>query len=704
MHERIKREQEEEMKNMEAHIKSEFAKNEKDPNYEIDLLGDNNEFHKKVLKEEEKNKKIASNYYQKAKRYAKNKKYAKALKFYEKASDMDLDLSLNQDEQSANFNNEISLLYYKLKKYTVAYSHQRDASELFLRFKRENFKYLSFDKKKSFIDKNRYNLQNLLPMAYAVQSKFPNRRQEIVSETFMLWIQMKGEIGNFESYLISLKNMLNRNQKVKKENRYVLAKIDELMEKKKRYSKLFIQKISLGVDEPFPQKDENRMQKLKEEINDLERKFNQNLSFVRSIDYQAIETLDLSDISELLQEDELYIDFAKSDGGYYAFTLNKENQLYFYYLKDIDRLINQFREKITKKMSISEVKRVGKQLYRAIFDSIDIDNYQNLIISPDGLMNLLPFEALYRDNNYLIEDKNIQYIASARNLYKFRTEINNFYGKSRGIVVLSYLDYNTQKNIKQQSSKIDNEQKKSLNNLISDRKLRRLKATKSEASMIKNIFGKDVYTYIEQNGTKDLLYSINSPQILHLSTHSFYGEDDNSSINSLLKAGLALSGYNAIFKDGNNQGIMTALEFSTLNLLNTELVFFASCQSGLGDIYTSEGVSGLNRGAKIAGAKRVISTLWSVADKESLKLSTNFYKYLEKTRSSLRLGSMYRDVFNYHHALKRAKLDMVQLHPYYWAGFVEYGADSINDMDFNKKSKERINKIYKNIFKNLMGV
>jgi len=147
MHERIKREQEEEMKNIEAHIESEFAKNEKDPNYEIDLLGDNNEFHKKVLKEEEKNKKIASNYYQKAKRYAKNKKYAKALKFYEKALDMDLNLSLNQDEQSANFNNEISLLYYKLKKYTLAYSHQRDASELFLRFKRENFKYLSFDKK-----------------------------------------------------------------------------------------------------------------------------------------------------------------------------------------------------------------------------------------------------------------------------------------------------------------------------------------------------------------------------------------------------------------------------------------------------------------------------------------------------------------------------------------------------------------------------
>ncbi|CAA6803756.1 MAG: Argininosuccinate lyase, partial [uncultured Sulfurovum sp.] len=145
------------------------------------------------------------------------------------------------------------------------------------------------------------------------------------------------------------------------------------------------------------------------------------------------------------------------------------------------------------------------------------------------------------------------------------------------------------------------------------------------------------------------------------------------------------SGYNEELKEGSfqNRGLMSALEFSTLNLYNTELVLFSSCESGIGDRHSAEGVSGLNKGAKLAGAKRVISTLWSVDSKGSLELTNRFYKYLKE------------DKLGYAHALKTAKLFMInqepayQLpnkdittkeyemtkirHPFYWAGFVENG-------------------------------
>ena len=111
---------------------------------------------------------------------------------------------------------------------------------------------------------------------------------------------------------------------------------------------------------------------------------------------------------------------------------------------------------------------------------------------------------------------------------------------------------------------------------------------------------------------------------------------------------------------------MSALEFSNLNLYNTELVLFSSCESGRGDIHSSEGVYGLNKGAKLAGAKRVISTLWSVASKESLELTNRFYEHLNENNMK-----------GYSDALRETKLEMIErgYHPFFWAGFIENGID-----------------------------
>jgi CHAT domain-containing protein len=115
--------------------------------------------------------------------------------------------------------------------------------------------------------------------------------------------------------------------------------------------------------------------------------------------------------------------------------------------------------------------------------------------------------------------------------------------------------------------------------------------------------------------------------------------------------------------------VLTALEAGNLDLTGTELVVLSACNTGQGEVPSSEGVFGLRRALEEAGAQSVMMSLWSVPDKETLELMKLFYqKWLSGTEK--------------HEALKQAQLEMRQRvrsehdgHdlPYYWAAFVLVG-------------------------------
>ncbi len=81
----------------------------------------------------------------------------------------------------------------------------------------------------------------------------------------------------------------------------------------------------------------------------------------------------------------------------------------------------------------------------------------------------------------------------------------------------------------------------------------------------------------------------------------------------MLRSGLALAGFNAR-SNGDEDGVLTALEVSSLNLLGTQLVVLSACETGLGDIANGEGVYGLRRAFAIAGAETQLMGLWLVSD------------------------------------------------------------------------------------------
>jgi CHAT domain-containing protein/Tfp pilus assembly protein PilF len=136
---------------------------------------------------------------------------------------------------------------------------------------------------------------------------------------------------------------------------------------------------------------------------------------------------------------------------------------------------------------------------------------------------------------------------------------------------------------------------------------------------------------------------------LHLATHGFFAaprrEERDSAArammqqetaylrNPLLACGLVLSDANS----DPQKGILTGEEVMSLDLRRCDLVVLSACETGLGRVAEGEGVLGLQRAFHLAGAKTVVTSLWSVSDPATSVLMEQFYKCLwgEKKVSKL---------------------------------------------------------------------
>lgn len=200
--------------------------------------------------------------------------------------------------------------------------------------------------------------------------------------------------------------------------------------------------------------------------------------------------------------------------------------------------------------------------------------------------------------------------------------------------------------------------------------------------------------YIGMDATEESFKQLDGtkPKAIHIATHGFYFTETMTrkmqfarpitelateglpqagrfvEDKSMTRSGLLFSGCNRAFRheqipEGEEDGILTAQEISTLDLRGLDLVVLSACQTGLGEISSGEGVFGLQRGFKNAGAKTILMSLDKVDDEATRILMVEFYRNLINGRTKLQ---SLKEAQQYLRKVDNRKYD----DPKYWASFI----------------------------------
>jgi CHAT domain-containing protein len=307
-----------------------------------------------------------------------------------------------------------------------------------------------------------------------------------------------------------------------------------------------------------------------------------------------------------------------------------------------------------------------------------ISGKKKLIISPDGLLNFIPFEALTNaEGRYLIEDYGIRYIqsASVAGIIHDRS-----YSPSRKPMLAMggalYDEMSAKAEPARSVERMQDMNAKAIDNAakgLSQRevyaalgfgKMNYLPGTLNEVKVMGEVVkGSEVYTGEQMNEAflKQLSDEgkLDDYKVVHLATHGFALPD----IPQL--SGIAMS----IFKEERNgqDGYLTAPELAGLKLA-ADLVVLSACETGLGKIYGGEGVMGLTQSLILAGANGAAVSLWPVNDASTMYFMSGMYELVNKSNMSYAdaIDDMKRRFIRGEFGEQFRKTN-------YWAPFIHYG-------------------------------
>jgi CHAT domain-containing protein/Tfp pilus assembly protein PilF len=352
---------------------------------------------------------------------------------------------------------------------------------------------------------------------------------------------------------------------------------------------------------------------------------------------------------------------------YVAYVLRRQGEIRWKELgeaKAIDNAVARLR-KALRDPKRKDVENLARIVDQKVFQPLRplLGDLTQLLVSPEGELNLIPFAALVDERRqYAVERYSISYLASGRDLLRLQAPRPS----KDGPLVVAAPDFGTRSPVaasrfgKQEKDASEGKIKaESARSVIKEFYFPPLPYAEREGEALRALLS-DATLLTKRQATKAALSKIHSPKLLHIATHGFFLEDQDK--DPLLRSGLALAGANERKDDDN--GILTALEVTGLNLWGTKLVALSACDTGVGEVKTGDGVHGLRRALVVAGAETQVMSLWAVSDKAARELMVAYYGRLNQGQGR---GE----------ALRRVQLEMLKKvnrrHPYYWASFIQSG-------------------------------
>jgi len=340
----------------------------------------------------------------------------------------------------------------------------------------------------------------------------------------------------------------------------------------------------------------------------------------------------------------------------------------------------------------------GEELFEKYWGKLQdfMKPYANITewyFSPDGVYHLLNVEALYDPNiqRYVLDQVEIHLLTSTRDLL-VKGEMNSDMEKSAVLIGAPDFDSISKENRSETSVSEDTVR---YIDLPGQGGIAPLPGTQQEIEEIGRLLEENLWhveSWQQQEATVQQLSSVKQPTVLHIATHGYFmlppetktdremprgllTMDDQQSIadeslHPLLLSGLLLAGAQQAFPEKDDQegkdriieGIFSAYDASNLRLTGTKLVVLSACETALGPVRYGEGIYGLQRAFRIAGAETLICSLWRVSDTATRQLMVSFYQHW------LEHGDIRRAFRQAQRELRRNYPD-----PYFWGAFVVIG-------------------------------
>ncbi len=424
---------------------------------------------------------------------------------------------------------------------------------------------------------------------------------------------------------------------------------------------------------------QDQLKKLQEEVNHLENELSNKATDFKK--YLKIDPPDWKTVRDQLKEGEAAIEMIRfqwrdqvyyTDTAYYAAYIITKSSPYpdVVYLPDPAADLDNKYYKLYK--NNIRLKLDDKDSYEHYWKAIGekLKGIRKIYFSPDGIYHLINIATLKNPESkqFLLDEIEIHFTTSG-------TDISNRTQGNSGIATAVLIGRPAYKTGSMPVSPVTDKTTRSFVRNFKDNNIPDLPGTEEEVMAIKKELDQNktrVTYYIKEQATEDKVYKLHSPDILHIATHGYWspaGENATEGyrvFNAMANSGLLLSGvvdyYNtAVFPD-TYDGILTAYEVQNLDLENTSLVILSACETSLGYLDAGEGVYGLQRAFRAAGAASIITSLWKVDDNATKDFMIIFYQQYLKTKDKAASFIL---------AQKAIKEKYVS--PYFWGAFVMTG-------------------------------
>ncbi len=367
----------------------------------------------------------------------------------------------------------------------------------------------------------------------------------------------------------------------------------------------------------------------------------------------------LKSIQASLRPDEVVLEYVLSEPHSYCVWISKQGAGIRVLPAGRQRIEELTRRYLDETRAKKDDIDLAKQVYSVLLGPVAQQAVtERLIVVPDGILHLLPFDALHDASGaLLLEIKTITYVPASTVLVVLR-DAKEMQPSRRAFLGVGDVPYQNQGGASAKLAKPVGVGQRLLRG-FSDAfgtPLYDLPQTREEVIEVNKIVGNDGVMLLGSNATETAFKSepLADFKIVHVAAHGFADTQFPE------RSGLVLG----VDPRSHDDGLLQVREIIRLRF-DADLVTLSACNTGVGKLQGEEGVTNLVEAFLVSGAKAVVASLWSADDTYTLALMERFYTHIAEGQDKAT-------------ALRQAKLDLLakygrQVPPYYWGAFVLVG-------------------------------